>query len=125
MDIRNITNVRAIAEHEATCSSWFLFGRNELQAETEGGYLEFVNEFQIEGGSVLKPHSHNSEEFYYVLYGRGIMEIDKEKRQVHPGDLIHIPANAVHSIRSISDTYPVHSLCFSMALPTKSKPCIK
>jgi len=125
MDVRSITNVRPITEHGATCLSWFLFNRNELQAETEGGYLEFINEFQVEGGSALEPHTHNNEEFYYILYGRGIMEIEKEKKQVYPGDLIRIPPNAVHSIRSNSDNYPIHSLCFNIALPRKSKPRIE
>jgi len=125
MNVRNITNVCPITEHEGTCLGWYLFNKNELQAKTEAGYLEFINEFQVEGGTALKPHTHNSEEFYYVLYGRGIMEIEKEKKRVYPGDLIRIPPNAVHSIRSDSDNYPVHCLCFAIALLRKSRLRIK
>jgi len=96
-----------------------MFHRDELLEETEGGYLEFIDEFEVKGGEALEPHSHNSEEFYYVLYGRGIMQVEGDERDVYPGDLIHIPANSVHTIRSKSKDYPVHALALAITFRKK------
>ena len=52
-------------------------------------------------GSGTDRHFHRlSEEFYYLLEGRGVMEIDGEEREVGPGDAILIPAGAWHQIRA-------------------------
>jgi mannose-6-phosphate isomerase-like protein (cupin superfamily) len=41
-----------------------------------------------------------SEELYYLLEGRGVMEIDGKTREVGPGDAILIPAGARHEIKA-------------------------
>ena len=44
-------------------------------------------------------HHHKvTEEFYFILEGRGTMEIDGEHRDVAPGDAILIPSGAWHTI---------------------------
>ena len=54
-------------------------------------------------------HHHKlSEEFYYLLEGSGIMEIDGETTEVSPGDTILIPAGAWHQIRAVN---PLRFLC--------------
>ncbi|HSP41681.1 MAG TPA: cupin domain-containing protein [Luteolibacter sp.] len=54
-------------------------------------------------------HYHKaSEELYFLLDGRGEMEIDGETREVGPGDAILIPAGAWHQIRA---TEPLRFLC--------------
>lgn len=56
----------------------------------------------LPAGSFTDRHYHRlSEEFYYVLDGQGLMEIDGEEREVAPGDAILIPAGAWHQIRAI------------------------
>lgn len=60
-------------------------------------------------GAVTDRHYHKvSEEFYYLLEGRGRMEIDGEEREVGPGDAVLIPAGAWHRIRAIE---PLRFLC--------------
>lgn len=55
-------------------------------------------------GASTERHYHRlSEEFYYVLEGRGMMEIDGEQREVGPGDAVLIPAGAWHQIRATED----------------------
>ena len=50
-------------------------------------------------GHATERHYHKlSEEFYFVLEGAGLMEIDGESREVAPGDAILIPAGAWHQI---------------------------
>jgi len=52
------------------------------------------------GGSTQRHYHKVSEEFYFILEGRGRMEIDGEKRKVGVGDAILIPAGAWHTIEA-------------------------
>jgi mannose-6-phosphate isomerase-like protein (cupin superfamily) len=52
------------------------------------------------GGATQRHYHKLSEEFYFILEGRGEMEIDEETRDVGPGDAILIPAGAWHTIKA-------------------------
>lgn len=66
-------------------------------------------EATLPAGTATDRHYHRlSEEFYYLLSGRGLMEINGEEREVGPGDAILIPAGAWHQIRAIE---PLRFLC--------------
>jgi mannose-6-phosphate isomerase-like protein (cupin superfamily) len=66
-------------------------------------------EAALPAGAFTDRHYHRlSEEFYYLLDGRGLMEINGEEREVVPGDAILIPAGAWHQIRAIE---PLRFLC--------------
>lgn len=54
------------------------------------------------GGSTRRHHHKISEEFYYILEGTGLMEIDGETHEVAPGDAVLIPAGAWHELRAHS-----------------------
>ena len=59
-------------------------------------------EATLAAGAATDRHYHRlSEEFYYLLAGRGLMEIDGQNREVGPGDAILIPAGAWHQIRAV------------------------
>lgn len=50
-------------------------------------------------GSATQRHYHKlAEEIYFILEGRGTMEIDGATREVGPGDAILIPPGAWHTI---------------------------
>lgn len=56
-------------------------------------------EAQVPAGTATQRHYHRlAEEFYFIVAGRGEMEIDGETRSVGPGDAILIPAGAWHTI---------------------------
>ena len=60
-------------------------------------------------GAETQRHFHKlSEEFYYLLEGRGMMEINGEVTEVGPGDAVLIPAGAWHQIRALD---PLRFLC--------------
>lgn len=66
-------------------------------------------EATLAAGSETQRHHHRlSEEFYYLLDGRGLMEIDGEVREVGPGDAVLIPAGTWHQIRALE---PLRFLC--------------
>ena len=100
MDVMN-AKVEPTIEHGGTCHTYFMVPKEAMRASTDGSYLEYVAEFEIAAGSHLEPHRHNTHEFYYVLKGKALMQIGPEKREIVPGDLVHIPPEAVHSIAPI------------------------
>ena len=56
-------------------------------------------EARVPAGGATQRHYHElSEEFYFILEGRGSMEIDGESHAVGPGDAILIPPGAWHTI---------------------------
>jgi quercetin dioxygenase-like cupin family protein len=90
-----------------------MFPKESIREATEGSYLEYVSEFEIAPGTHLEPHKHNTHEFFYILSGRALMQIGHEKREVVPGDLIHIPPHAVHSIAPLGTNEPMRALAFA------------
>ena len=122
MDIRSIEQVPPSPEHQGTVPVWWLFKPREMKEATAGGYLELVSEFEVMGGGEVHPHQHHTYEFYYVISGRGIMTIEGEEREIRQGDLVHIPPDAVHSLRPVSDHAPIHCFCFAVGV--KDAPAI-
>lgn len=56
-------------------------------------------EARLPAGGATERHYHRvSEEFYYIVAGEGVMEIDGESRPVGPGDAILIAPGAWHQI---------------------------
>lgn len=66
-------------------------------------------EASLSVGQSTERHYHKlSEEFYFILEGRGEMEVDGEKRDVSEGDAILIPPGAWHTITARA---PLRFLC--------------
>jgi quercetin dioxygenase-like cupin family protein len=116
MDVRSIEDVTPEVEHNGTVPVWWLVRPREMHEITAGGFLELVSEFEVAGGGVVDPHSHPTHEFYYVTSGRGIMVIAGEEREIGQGDLVHIPPDAVHSLRPVSGNAPIHCFCFAVGV---------
>ncbi len=117
MDVRSIQEVAPEIEHNGTVPVWWLVRPEELKDITRGGHLELVSEFEVAGGGLVDPHQHPTHEFYYVTSGRGLMEIEGETREIGQGDLVHIPPNAMHSLRPLSEHAPIHCFCFAVGEP--------
>jgi mannose-6-phosphate isomerase-like protein (cupin superfamily) len=61
-------------------------------------------EARIAAGNATQRHFHRiAEEFYFILEGSGLMEIDGTSREVGPGDAILIPPGAWHTIQATQD----------------------
>jgi quercetin dioxygenase-like cupin family protein len=117
MDVRNIATVEPVVEHNGTTPVWYLALPGTMRDATAGGALELVNEFEITGGGKVDPHTHPTHEFYYVLYGRGLMVVGDEEREIAQGDLVYIPPNEVHSLIATSQFAPIRCFCFAIACP--------
>ena len=55
-----------------------------------------------EGRSTERHYHRLSEEFYFVLEGRGRMEVNGAEQEIGPGDAVLIPAGAWHQVRAAS-----------------------
>jgi quercetin dioxygenase-like cupin family protein len=116
MDVRNIRDKAPVVEHNGTVPVWWMVESREMKDLTDGGFLELVNELEVAGGGHVEPHSHPTHEFYYVMSGRGIMEIEGDVREISQGDLVHIPPDKVHTLRPVSDHAPIHCFCFAVGV---------
>ncbi|HLH28181.1 MAG TPA: dimethylsulfonioproprionate lyase family protein [Acidimicrobiales bacterium] len=116
MDVRSIEDVRPTIEHNGTVPVWWLVEPREMKDATDGGFLELVSEFTVEGGGMVDPHSHPTHEFYYILSGRGLMRIGDEEREVGQGDLIYTPPDTTHSIRTTTPNAPLRGLAFAIGV---------
>jgi quercetin dioxygenase-like cupin family protein len=117
MDVRSIEDAAPEVQHNGTAPTWWLVAPRELYEETKGGHLELACEFEVPAGGAIDAHHHPTHEFYFVLHGRGLMTIDDETREVRQGDLIRIPPNAVHSLRTASDHAPIRCFAFAVGEP--------
>ncbi len=116
MDIRSIEGMSPVVEHNGTVPVWWLVPPRQLYDATEGGFLELVSEWVVEGGGLVDPHSHPTHEFYYILAGRGIMKIGEEEREVRQGDLVYTPPDTTHSIWPVSANAPLRGLAFAIGV---------
>lgn len=62
------------------------------------------------GGATQRHYHRASEEFYFILEGEGVMEIDGETRKVGPGDGVLIPPGTWHQITA-SEGADLRFLC--------------
>jgi mannose-6-phosphate isomerase-like protein (cupin superfamily) len=71
-------------------------------------------EATIEVGHSVTEHFHRvTEEFYYILSGTGLMKINDEEEQVHPGDTVIILPGMRHKISNNGNTPLVLLACCS------------
>jgi len=56
-----------------------------------------------EKGTGSRLHRHPNEQFNYVLKGDIRARVEDEEVMMGPGDLVHIPANAVHYLVAVSE----------------------
>lgn len=111
MDVRSSKSTEPTVMHEAV-RVWELVPKFSVREETKGTYLESIEEFEIASGAKAEPHYHDTHEYYFILEGEAVVQIEDEAKQVGKGDLVYISPNAVHTIWPIGET-GVRSLAFA------------
>jgi mannose-6-phosphate isomerase-like protein (cupin superfamily) len=99
MDIRNLNDVPAFITKDGSEIRELLAYRNScIQNQT-------LAEARLGPGMSTTPHFHpKTEEIYYILEGRGRMQVGEDIRSVGPNDAIAIPPGARHQITNIGDS---------------------
>jgi quercetin dioxygenase-like cupin family protein len=71
------------------------------------GARSMVAQIHLAKGSVVPRHSHDNEQFTYVLDGAlhfWIGEDEAEEVVVRAGEILHIPSNVPHKAKALEDT---------------------
>lgn len=123
MDIRSTSTVVPVSMHD-NVKVWGLFPKFSLFEQTQGTYLEAIEEWTIAPHTKATPHSHDTHEFYYILVGEAVVQIEQEARRVKPGDLIYIPPKVPHSIWPTTDE-GVRAFSFSVSYQAPVEPGYK
>ena len=93
--------IRALSEQEPFTTKDGSTIRSILDSANAPVENQSLAEATIPVGGETERHWHKeSEEFYFILEGAGMMEIDGESRPVGVGDAVLIPAGAWHQIKA-------------------------
>ena len=98
MDVQNIDRVEPFTTKDGSEIRELLAHRNScIRKQT-------LAEARVSPGASTAPHHHvQTEEIYYILEGRGWMQIEEERREVAAGDAIAIPPGAKHQITNTGE----------------------
>jgi mannose-6-phosphate isomerase-like protein (cupin superfamily) len=73
-------------------------------------YLEFLRVpslsaglYMLAAGAVDTQEPHTEDEIYYVISGRGFIQVDQESRQVEAGSLVFVKARVEHRFHTITE----------------------
>jgi len=114
-----------------TCASLLLYGQEKREftidecvnsfnpgsaVKTDAGYQYWFVDKNFLDGRTLKmsvvgphqathvPHSHNEDEFFFVLEGRAEFYLNGDTKTGGPLTSFYCPPNSMHGIRNIGDT---------------------
>ena len=77
MEILSARNIDPVTLHE-TVKVWGFIPKFSAYEETKGTYLEAVEEFTLAPGVRAEPHYHDTHEFFYILEGSAVIQIENE-----------------------------------------------
>lgn len=77
-----------------------------------------INIITLQKGESLKPHITAADVAFYVLQGKGVVQIGEEKQEVEVEDLIESPKNILHCW-SNKEEQPLRVLVVKAPKPTK------
>lgn len=78
--------------------------------ESDRPFLEFLRHpalslglYQLPAGGVDRQKPHTEDEVYYVVGGRGVINVAGEDRAVQPGSVIYVAAGVEHFFHIITE----------------------
>jgi mannose-6-phosphate isomerase-like protein (cupin superfamily) len=82
----------------------------DQQNQSGQDYLEFLRVpalsaglYMLAAGAVDTQEPHTEDEIYYVISGRGFIQVDQESRQVEAGSLVFVKAHVEHRFHTITE----------------------
>ena len=80
----------------------------DQQNQSGQDYLEFLRVpslsaglYMLAAGAVDMQEPHTEDEIYYVISGRGFIQVDQESRPVEAGSLVFVKARVEHRFHTI------------------------
>ncbi|MCH7856423.1 MAG: cupin domain-containing protein [Gemmatimonadetes bacterium] len=91
--------------------SWDNLPREELKPGLSRNWVNgekgMLAQIYFEKGVTVPKHSHENEQFAYVLEGALLFRIGDDQTEevvVRAGEVLHIPSNVLHSAEALEDT---------------------
>jgi uncharacterized cupin superfamily protein len=56
----------------------------------------------VRPGEATSPHSHDEEETFLIMSGKGVITVDGEREAVEAGDVIYLPRGSTHTLVNAS-----------------------
>jgi mannose-6-phosphate isomerase-like protein (cupin superfamily) len=87
---------RKTAEHYTWgngCEGWHLVRDDRLSV---------IEERMPPGAGEVAHYHHNAQQFFYVLSGEALLEVDGKEARASAGQGVHIPAGVPHRIKNTS-----------------------
>ena len=85
-----------------------LFHLLDQRNQSGQDYLEFLRVpslsaglYMLAAGAVDMQEPHTEDEIYYVISGRGFIQVDQESRPVEAGSLVYVKALVEHRFHTI------------------------
>ena len=75
-----------------------------ISKNTTGSNNLSITLVEMQPGGFQHIHSHEPEQIYYILDGKGKMTIDNEEQEVNTGDCIFIPSFSKHGLINTGNT---------------------
>ncbi len=82
----------------------------DQQDQSRQAYLEFLRVpllsaglYMLAAGAVDMQKPHTEDEVYYVISGRGFIQVGSESRPVEAGTLVYVKANVEHRFHTITE----------------------
>ena len=85
------------------CDGWHLVKQQDLSV---------IEERMPAGTAESRHYHHAAQQFFYILAGEAVMEVDGETLTLARGEGLHIPPGVPHQIRNVSGE-PVEFLVIS------------
>jgi quercetin dioxygenase-like cupin family protein len=98
MEIFNRKNTKNTGDLEILTSHMLISPQN---SSTKNLSVQ-ISEMPV--GSEQPLHSHEPEQCYYIIKGKGLMIVEDESKEVSAGDAVLIPSNFKHGMKNIGDT---------------------
>lgn len=67
----------------------------------------------INPGGCVPLHSHEQEEVYLIVSGRGVMRIGDDEQSVGPGDYVYIQPGSEHVLNNTSNENMIMLFCYA------------
>jgi mannose-6-phosphate isomerase-like protein (cupin superfamily) len=82
----------------------------DQQNQSRQDYLEFLHVpslsaglYMLAAGALDLQEPHTEDEVYYVISGRGFIQVGQESHPVEAGSLVYVKANAEHRFHTITE----------------------
>jgi glyoxylate utilization-related uncharacterized protein len=72
-------------------------------SEVEGRQLHFLHDDVLAPGVSIGLHTHDEEEYYYIISGKGTMNLNGERSTIEAGDITAIYPGGSHALVNDGD----------------------